>query len=118
MPMPQIFEFDEFVKGLDQQKPDAKPNGFSKSRAESRSDDNRSLVVHRACDITPKPVEWLWQRRIACGKQTLLVGEPSKGKSQLICYLAATVTTGGAWPSEPGKEDEYAPLGSAIILSA
>jgi putative DNA primase/helicase len=32
--------------------------------------------------------------------------------------LAATVTTGGAWPSEPGKEMEYAPLGSVIILSA
>jgi putative DNA primase/helicase len=72
------------------------------------------LVIARASDIHPEPIRWLWPGRIAIGKQTLLAGEPGLGKSQLTCWIAGAVTTGGFWP---GTVDE-APLGSAIILSA
>ena len=74
----------------------------------------RSLIVRRASEITPEPIEWLWPGRIAIGKQTMIVGEPGLGKSQLTAFLAAAITTAGQWPCNEGQ----APLGSVIILSA
>jgi putative DNA primase/helicase len=74
----------------------------------------RGLIVHRASDITPEPVEWLWPGRIAIGKQTLIAGEAGLGKSQVTVAMVAAVTTGGVWPCGEGR----APRGNAIILSA
>jgi hypothetical protein len=74
----------------------------------------RSLIVRRASEITPEPIEWLWPNRVAIGKQTMIVGEPGLGKSQLTAFMAAAITTGGQWPCDEGR----APLGSVIILSA
>ncbi|MCX7310332.1 MAG: AAA family ATPase [Alphaproteobacteria bacterium] len=76
--------------------------------------EGRGLIVRRASDIVIEPIEWAWPSRIAIGKQTLIVGEPGLGKSQLTTFLAAAVTTGGPWPCGEGR----APLGSVIILSA
>ena len=72
------------------------------------------LVSRCAAEITPKPIEWLWPRRVAIGKQTLVAGEAGLGKSQIGIAIIAAVTTGGAWPCGEGN----APLGNAIILSA
>ena len=74
----------------------------------------RSLISRCAADIRPEPVKWLWPNRIAIGKQTLLAGEAGLGKSQVGIDMAATVTTGGAWPCGEG----HARLGNVIILSA
>jgi AAA domain len=74
----------------------------------------RRLIVKRAADITPEPVEWLWPGRIAIGKQTLLAGEAGLGKSQVTIGVAAAVSNGGPWPCGEGQ----APLGNVIILSA
>lgn len=74
----------------------------------------RSLIVRRASEITPEPIEWLWPSRVAIGKQTMVVGEPGLGKSQLTAFMAAAITTAGQWPCNEGQ----APLGSVIILSA
>jgi putative DNA primase/helicase len=76
--------------------------------------DARGLILHRASDINPEPVEWLWPSRIALGKQTLLAGEAGLGKSQAAIDVAAKVTTAGDWPCGEGK----APLGSALFLCA
>jgi hypothetical protein len=62
----------------------------------------------------PEPIEWLWPSRVAIGKQTMIVGEPGLGKSQLAAFMVAATTTGGQWPCNEGQ----APLGSVIILSA
>lgn len=72
------------------------------------------LIIRRASEIEPKPIDWLWAGRIALGKQTILAGEPGLGKSQLTCAVASSVTTGGRWPNNEG----VAPGGSVIILSA
>jgi hypothetical protein len=32
----------------------------------------RSLIVRRASEITPEPIEWLWPNRVAIGKQTMI----------------------------------------------
>jgi Bifunctional DNA primase/polymerase, N-terminal len=45
----------------------AKPNG-----GEVPKPTNKTLVVTRASDIEPVPVEWLWPGRLAKGKTTLL----------------------------------------------
>ena len=72
------------------------------------------LISHRASEIEPERVEWLWPARIARGKHTCIAGEPGTGKSQLSISIAAAITMGGEWPCGEGR----APLGSVIILSA
>lgn len=64
--------------------------------------------------IDPEPVQWLWHNRFPLGKLSLIVGDPGVGKSFLLIYLTAYVTTGKSWP------DIGMPIikGSVIILTA
>jgi putative DNA primase/helicase len=73
-----------------------------------------TLITQCAADVTPEPVEWLWSRRVALGKLTLIAGEAGLGKSQLSIALAAAVSIGGEWPCGEGR----APTGNVVILSA
>jgi putative DNA primase/helicase len=75
----------------------------------------RALVTCNLSDIAPERIEWLWQGRVAIGKLTLIAGEPGLGKSQITLRVAATVTNGDKWPN---CENDHAPTGSVIILSA
>jgi hypothetical protein len=96
---------------------DAVPAGADSSQANGADHldgSEHQLVMRCMADVQPEKIEWLWPRRIAVGKQTLIGGEPGLGKSQVTAALAATVTTGGDWPCGEGR----APLGSVIILSA
>jgi hypothetical protein len=43
----------------------------------------RHLISHRASDIQPERLQWVWPGRIARGKVALLGGPPGLGKSQL-----------------------------------
>ena len=72
-----------------------------------------AIMVRRADDIEPKPIEWLWPGRIARGKLSLLAGHPGVGKSQLALAMAATVSRGFDWP-----DGSACAPGSALILSA
>lgn len=63
---------------------DAKAHGSHQNGLTATSFDN----------IAPKPVDWLWENRLALGKLTLLTGDGGVGKSMLTCYIAATVSTG------------------------
>jgi hypothetical protein len=51
-------------------------------------------AVVSAGDREPKHVTWLWNKRIPLKETTLLAGLAGQGKSQLICWLAAELTTG------------------------
>lgn len=74
-----------------------------------------SKTLYRRLDnVQAKPVTWLWPGRIACGKVTLIAGDPGLGKSQITATLAGIVTTGGAWPVDGAKS----PLGAVLFLSA
>lgn len=64
-------------------------------------------------DIVMKPISWLWENRIACGKLTVVAGNPGLGKSQITAYLAATVSNGICW-----IDGTNAPQGNVIFLSA
>jgi energy-coupling factor transporter ATP-binding protein EcfA2 len=44
-------------------------------------------------DVCTEPVHWLWPRRIACGKVTIIAGHPGLGESQISASLAAIVST-------------------------
>jgi energy-coupling factor transporter ATP-binding protein EcfA2 len=71
-------------------------------------------VVRCIDDVEAKPITWLWPGRIACGKLTLLAGDPGLGKSQITAALAGIVTQGGLWPVDGTR----CPSGSVIFLSA
>ncbi len=72
------------------------------------------VVAVRASEVTMRPVNWLWKGKLACGKISLIQGDPGLGKSMLTASLAAIVTTGGLWPVTRDK----APHGNVLILSA
>jgi len=55
--------------------------------------------------MTPEPVRWLWKDWLALGKLHILAGAPGEGKTTLATKIAATVTTGGAWPDSTKAEE-------------
>ena len=48
--------------------------------------------------IQRRNVRWLWPKRLAAGKVTLLAGRPGCGKSYLTCDWAARLSRGADWP--------------------
>jgi len=74
----------------------------------------RRLISHRASDLQPEKLTWVWPGRIPEGKLVLVGGPPGLGKSQLTAFIAATISNGGAWPCGEGST---AP-GNVIIMSA
>jgi AAA domain-containing protein len=64
----------------------------------------RKLKLTPASQITPRPVHWLWDGRIAVGTLALLAGREGIGKSTLAYTLVADITKGklnGAYENEP-----------------
>jgi hypothetical protein len=74
----------------------------------------RRLIVHRASDLEPEKLVWVWPGRIPEGKLVLLGGPPGLGKSQLTAFMAATVSNGGHWPCGEGSTLP----GDVIFMSA
>jgi RecA-family ATPase len=74
----------------------------------------RRLITHRASDLQPEKLVWVWPGRIAAGKLVLLGGPPGLGKSQLTAFVAATISHGGDWPCNEGSTA----VGSVIFMSA
>lgn len=72
-------------------------------------------ILRCLADVVPVRVQWLWPQRIALGKLTLIAGDPGLGKSFISLEMAARISTGRAWPDQPG---EYAPIGGTVLLSA
>jgi putative DNA primase/helicase len=74
----------------------------------------RRLITHRASDLQPEKLTWVWPGRIPEGKLVLLGGPPGLGKSQLTAFMAATISNGGDWPCNEGSTA----VGSVIFMSA
>jgi AAA domain-containing protein len=81
-----------------------------------RLDRERDLGLEVVClaDVTPKPIEWLWQNWLARGKVHVLAGEGGRGKSTILCDIASRTTRGEPWPDGSAN----AGCGSVIILAA
>jgi putative DNA primase/helicase len=65
-------------------------------------------VIVCGADVRSERPEWLWRRRLARGKLTLLMGDPGVGKSFITVDATARITRGQSWPdgdgmSEPGN---------------
>jgi len=62
-------------------------------------------VVIRLDQCRQEELTWLWPRRIAAGKLTLIDGDPEQGKSLLTLDLAARVSSGKPFPDgQPAVE--------------
>ena len=70
------------------------------------------VILERAADLRPEPIQWLWPGWLAAGKMNILGGAPGTGKTTLALAMAATVTTGGRWP-----DGSRSPVGNVVIWS-
>lgn len=59
-----------------------------------------ALMLRRADSIAMESVYWAWPGLVAYQFLNLLVGETSAGKSTVLAFMVATVTTGRPWPGE------------------
>ena len=75
---------------------------------------DEQLGIVRASSIEIKPIDWLWEYRLAAGEFAMMAGEPGLGKSQVMLAIASAITQGSDWPGGQGR----APVGSVVILSA
>lgn len=103
------------------------PEAFARlrlSRALETAGKGAEVRARRLADVVPESVSWLWSDRLPLGKLSLLVGDPSAGKSYLSLAIAAAITRGAALPvghrpaasgsvliynSEDGPEDTLRP---------
>jgi hypothetical protein len=76
------------------------------------SDDDLGLVP--LTDVECEPIRWLWKYRLGRGEMALMAGDGGIGKSQVLLWIGATVTTGGNWIDGSGK----AMKGDVVIVSA
>jgi hypothetical protein len=62
------------------------------------TEDDKPLEMICAADIVQKPIAWMWDKRFAFGKISLIGGHPGTAKSILSICVGAIVTTGKDWP--------------------
>jgi hypothetical protein len=80
----------------------------------NENDNTPSISYRNFADIQSKPIDWLWQGRIARGKVCMIAGDPGLGKSQVTASIAAIVTAEKCFPVSQAK----AKRGNIIFLSA
>jgi AAA domain len=56
----------------------------------------RRADIVRLSDVAPRPVEWLWQDRLASGTLSMLSGDPGAGKTWVALAIAAALSRGRA----------------------
>ena len=98
-----VFQIQQIAAGLD---------GAVEGNGDSQP------IIKSLADVEPLPIHWFWFNKIPLGMVTLIEGDPGLGKSFLALYMAAKVSTGGAWPDGDSMPDNSAPTGSVIILTA
>jgi hypothetical protein len=82
-------------------------------RAENQNRVGRPVIV-RMDKVISKPVDWLWDKKIARGKLTLWVGDPGVGKSVASTNLAARVSAGLGFPDGSSS----GPPAGVVLISA
>jgi putative DNA primase/helicase len=92
----------------------AMPSPIPAIENHSQQEKQLPFVFRKFSDIQAKPIQWLWQGRIARGKVSIVAGHPGLGKSQVELSMAAIVSKGGLWPVDRVR---YEP-GNVIIFSA
>jgi RecA-family ATPase len=101
-----IGKYSESISAPASSIPAAPPSGPRQAK--------RRLISHRASELEPEKLVWVWPGRIPEGKLVLLGGPPGLGKSQLTAFMSATVSNGGYWPCGEGSTL----AGDVIFMSA
>jgi hypothetical protein len=70
----------------------------------------KGVVLLKASELTPKPINWIWDGWIAGGKFHLLGGVAGTGKTTISLALASSITNGGRFP-----DNTRAPIGNVVI---
>ena len=68
------------------------------ARAAAVVADAPAVRLIRGDAVALEPVRWLWPGFLPAAMLTILGGAPGCGKTTIALSLAATVTSGGAWP--------------------
>lgn len=98
---------------------------FTREKVQQKNKENNSNVqefesyeldIVKASDIKPRCQPWLWYGVIPLDTFTLFAGEGGIGKSQLLLYIAAMISTGKEFNA--GGETYKFDKGGVIILSA
>ena len=87
---------------------------IAQCQADGRRAKARGVDLMRASDVKPEKLAGIWNKRFYRGKLGLIAGEAGLGKSLIAIHMAATVSTGGAWPYGKGS----ARRGDVIYISA
>ncbi len=87
------------------------PKAQAPHAADDTTPSGRRLRLTPASDVTPRPVRWLWDGRLALGTLNLLGGREGIGKSIVECTLAADITRGRL-------SGVYAGTPRAVIIAA
>src|SRR5262249_50079558 len=91
---------------------DIDPDGPPPSPAEAEV--RPRFKMTRAVDIAPRPVEFLWGKRVPRGMLSLFAGDPKLGKSLVTVAMAAAVSRGAALPGDDTPDGP----GDVVLLSA
>jgi len=78
----------------------------------TESDKYSSLTLLSTVEI--QSIKWIWKGRIACGKVTIIDGDPGNAKSMLTLDIAARVSSGRAFPDGEALNENM----PVILLSA
>ena len=68
------------------------------------------VILLKASELTPKPINWIWDGWIAGGKFHLLGGVAGTGKTTISLALASSITNGGRFP-----DSTRSPSGNVVV---
>lgn len=89
-------------------------DGDLKQNNHAINPENNQVTVNLQCaaDITPEPIHWLWDGWLAKGKLHIFAGQAGTGKTTIAIALAATISIAGRFP-----DGSKCPQGSVLIWS-
>jgi putative DNA primase/helicase len=80
--------------GPSPQQPEPSPAIPPPAPAEPAAATDRHADLVCLADIPPRPIDWLWQDRLACGTLAMLSGDPGSGKTWVALAIAAALSRG------------------------
>ncbi len=70
----------------------------------------QGVVLLKASELKPTPIDWIWDGWIAGGKFHLLGGVAGTGKTTISLALASSITNGGRFP-----DNTKSPSGNVVV---
>jgi putative DNA primase/helicase len=70
----------------------------------------QGVILLKASELKPKPINWIWDGWIAGGKFHLLGGVAGTGKTTISLALASSITIGGRFP-----DSTRSPCGNVVV---